>query len=442
MVIAILISRSETATTTVKIFKNSMEAFFHLPAELQTLVLKYLEEEDLDRLFELPALLRQGAFCSPYLALRHQALWAKFYRKNLVMLNSEEFRRFSLQELEYLMEQDIVIAPSEITVVLFDFTDYKNSLSFMYTMFKQYFPHLRRLTRNFSVQLLLVENVPLENTLLKQLFEPLCSGEYNVNWFTIKYHPGMGKRTRANGPLHFDVNELLQSGNEIAITNLQLHLFNSNNLLKHLVDDSGCFYCRNLKSLDLSFNNITDTILESLRLPGSLEHLNLSNNLLKIINNRTLPYRHLTELRTLNLSNNNIMKVELLNYALFEGQMYNLQLVNLAGNLIADYRNLCECTFFERVKRIDLSKNLLERITPFPQLVLSIDLSANYFALHGHQMVGVFPRGLRRLCVSAAMPTDQCYCEFARYLIQEAELWSLGELQICGVNRELPTEVM
>lgn len=418
-----------------------METFFSLPAELQTLVLKYLAGEDLDRLFELPDLLRQDGFRSPYLVIRHQALWAKYYRQNLVMLNSDEFRKFSIPELLYLIQQDIVIAPSEITVVLFDFTDYKNLVSFMYTMFRRYFPYLKRFTKKFSVQLLLVENVPLENTLLKLLFEPLCSGEYNVNWFTIKYHPGMGKRVRENGPLQLNVNELFQSGSEIAITNLQLHLFNSNNLLKHLVDESGCFYCRNLKSLDLSYNNITDTILETLRLPTSLEHLNLSNNLLKIINNRTLPYRHLTALKSLNLSNNNIMKIELQNYSEFDGPMYSLQLVNFAGNLIADYRRIFSCKLFERVKRIDLSKNLLEKITPFPELVVSIDVSGNYFALHGHQMVGVFPRGLRRLCVSAAMPSDQCYGEFARYLIQEAELWNLGELQICGVNRELPREV-
>lgn len=420
-----------------------MELFFALPPELQTLVLKYLDHEDLDRLFELPSLLRQTAFRSPYLELQHQALWAKYYRSNLVMLNSDEFRKFSLEELEYLIERGIMIAPAEITVVLFDFTDYKNSVSFMYTMFKRYFPHLRRFTRNFSVQLLLVENVPLENTLLKLLFEPLCSGEYNVNWFTIKYHPGMGKRSRENGSLHFNANDLLQPGNEIAITNLQLHLFNSSNLLKHLVDDSGCFYCSNLKSLDLSFNNITDSILETLKLPSSLEHLNLSNNLLKIISNRTLPYRDLGQLRSLNLSNNNIMKVELQDYLGFENDPpYSLELVNLAGNLLAEYRGIFGCKFFERIKRIDLSKNLLERVTPFPELVISIDVSGNYFALHGHQMVGVFPRGLRRLCVSAAMPTDQCYGEFARFLIQEAELWNLGELQICGVNRELPREVI
>lgn len=420
-----------------------METFCLLPPEIQVLTLYFLENEALDRLFELSSLLRDGPVDSPYLMLQHQALWAKYYRTNLVMLNSEEFQKFSLEELEYLVENDLIISPSEITVVLFDFTDYTNSVSFLYTMFRKYFPQLKRFTRNFSVQLLLVESVPVENTLLKLLFEPLCSSEYNVNWFTIKYHPGMGKKARDPGSLRFQPKELLQPGNEIAITNLQLHLFNSTHLLKHLVDESGCFYCSNLKSLDLSFNNITDHILETLRLPALLEHLNLSNNLLKIVTNRTFKFHHLNNLKSLNLSNNNIMKLELHDHQSTEHDShYALEQINLAGNLLTGYRCLSECNLFREVRYIDLSKNLIENLTPFPFLAVMIDVSGNYFALHGHQMVGVFPRGLRKLCVSAAMPTDQCYGEFARFLILEAELWNLVELQICGVNRELPREVL
>lgn len=418
-----------------------MEAFFSLPYELQTLVLTNLENADLDRLFELPKLLHEGAFCSPYLTLQHQALWAKYHRQNLVFLNSAEFRKFTLRELEYLIKNGIVISPAEITVVLFDFTDYSNSVSFMYTMFNQYFGHLRKFTDRFSVQLLLVENVPLENSFLKLLFEPLRLSEFSVNWFTIKYHPGLGKRSREGGALQFSPDDLLQVGSEIAITNLQLHLFSSSNLLKHLVDDHGCFYCRNLESLDLSYNGITELVLGNLHLPASLRHLNLSNNLLNTVSNRTFLYGHLHQLRSLNLSNNNIMSFELRDTE-DNGEPYVLELVNLSGNLLADCNTLFQSRLFEQVKQIDLSNNLLENVAPFPPLAVSIDISGNYLHLHGHQMAEVLPRGLRRFCVSAAMPNDNCYAEFAKILIQEAGLWSLSELLICGVHREIPREVM
>lgn len=137
------------------------------------------------------------------------------------------------------------------------------------------------------------------------------------------------------------------------------------------------------------------------------------------------------------------MKLELHDHQSTEHDShYALEQINLAGNLLTGYRCLSECNLFREVRYIDLSKNLIENLTPFPFLAVMIDVSGNYFALHGHQMVGVFPRGLRKLCVSAAMPTDQCYGEFARFLILEAELWNLVELQICGVNRELPREVL
>lgn len=248
-----------------------MEILFRLPRELQTHTLSFLSGCDLDRLLELPDL-EAGVQNDPYLSFRHQGLYAKYKDQSLVMSNEIGFETFTLAQLEYLIHHRIVISPKEITFVLFDFTNYTNSVAFMDSMMK-YLPVLEKFTRNFNIQLMLVENVSLDNLLLKSFFEPFFTGEYNVSSFTIKYHPGSGKHMGSRNNMSMGLAQILTTGTEIAVENLQLHLFNSSNLLGHLVDHSGCFYCNNLRTLDLSFNNLTDWHMKDIQFSSLLEHL-------------------------------------------------------------------------------------------------------------------------------------------------------------------------
>lgn len=427
-----------------------MDILLLLPVELQTHVLTLIPGSDLDNLFGLQKLIRASCGpqdCDPYTQLCYQAIYAKHHNRNLIMLNHKEFETLSILELEFLISHDILIAPREITFVLFDFTDYDSSISFMYSIFEKYFSSLTRFTKSFLIQLLLTNDIPLENSLLKLLFEPLCSGEFNVNWFTIKYHTAVHRSNAKDtvddvgNLLRFSVADFLQPGREIAVSNLKLHLFNTSSYLKHFVDESGCFYCQNLQSLDLSFNSLTDAALQEFHFPELLEHLNLSNNLLTDIRTSSFPHIALTNLKSLNLSNNNIMRFDLRDTPNSPRYQYRLESLNLAGNILNSYSNMFDCLFFAKLKHVDISKNMLDHLSPFPPLLVSIDVSGNYLSFGASELMNKFPAGLHRLAISAPVPDEEWFDNFTRHLVHNAGLNNLRILEICGVDREVPFEM-
>lgn len=411
--------------------------FFALPPEIRQLTLSYVPPQDLVRLFLLDDLLHPNGIPDRYLIVRHQALVAKHTWSNPVMSNDEGLANFTVAELNYLIRHQIYIHPREITFAVYDFTNYPVLVKYMRSLFERYLPHLVKFTRNFNIRLILTENVTLDNSLLRFVFEPLCSSQYNVTWFTIKYLPGCGKIARQNS-VAMNLTELFHSGTEIAVENLRLHLFSSANLLKHLVDTNGCFYCDNLRTLDLSFNNLTEWSLRNLQFPPTLEHLNLSNNQLHVLCNSNFCHQNLTNLRVLNLSNNNLRRIELHDYRTGPNGPYALELVDLSGNILSEYAGMFASLFFLTVKKVDLSFNLLEHVTKFPPLVTYIDLSGNYLNLDMADVRSVFPRGLRKLRVGSNGTFSTCGEEIARQVIEESGLWDLQELQICGSGRECP----
>lgn len=113
------------------------------------------------------------------------------------------------------------------------------------------------------------------------------------------------------------------------------------------------------------------------------------------------------------------MRVELHDYRV--AGPFNLELLNLSGNILVSYSNSFGCMFFDKLKSIDLSRNLLELLTPFPKQVLSLDLSGNYFAMHLDKIKGIFPKNLTLLCVSASLASAPCG-DLARILNQDGEL--------------------
>lgn len=422
-----------------QVFVTMAFVFFSLPPELQSLTLHYVGPLDLDRLFGLDSLLHFRSH-DPYLIVRHQALAAKYHASRLVMSNDPETLTFSLAQLDYLIRHNIVVAPRDITFEIVDFTNYASSVVFMRTLFHTYLAELARYTRNFSIRLMLVESVPLENSLLRALFEPLCSPQFNVQWFTIKYLPAFGK-TIPRGTMEVNLADWLHSGNEISMENLKLHLFDSTNLLKHLVRTDGCFHCENLRTLDLSYNNLADWHLRDLKFPSRLESLNLSNNQLRILSNSNFHHQQLTNLKSLDLSNNNLMKLQLHDYRTGPNGPYVLESVNLSGNIILDYSCMFECLFFGSIQNVDLSLNLIEKVTKFPPSVTSIDLSGNYISLSSETVNDMFPKGLRKLSVGFSAPFNHYSEELLQLMVKNAGLSELQELQCCGRTRGWPLEL-
>lgn len=347
-----------------------MELLFRLSPELRNQVFTFMSPCDLDRAFGLSDLVFLSKI-DGYVNIQHEALRAQYRRQNLVMSNEDTHAGFTLMDLNYLIRHNVHIAPKEITIVLYDFTNYTSSIAFLCTLFLGYWAVVEKYTRRFNIQLILAENVPLDNVLLKNLFEPFCLGD-SIAWFTIKYYPALGRESNNN--IQLASSDIRQQGSEIAIDNLKLHLFSSSNLLKHLADGSGCFYCANLRSLDLSYNNLADHHLRELQFPPLLRHLNLSRN--QISEMSSLRYRSLVNLEALDLSNNNITSVELRD----RHGHYLLRSLNLSGNILRQYGSAFEGSFFASLEHLDLSHNLLERLTPLPLQITSLDVTGNYFS--------------------------------------------------------------
>lgn len=414
-----------------------MEALFSLPVELQKHTLTFLEPCELDFLFNLGSLQPlEPQLIDPYTQTRHLALAAKFHNRKVILSNNEKLATISFQELDYLFAHNISISPKEITFAFFDFTNYSQTFVFTRFIFERYLETLRFFTSNFNIRLILVENVPLENNFLKSIFQPLCCGDLNV-LFTIKYAPGFAQdyRLLRTNEIEVSMAKLLGENSVIAVESLLLHLFDSNNLIKHFVADNGCFCCQGLRVLDLSYNNLTDLHLASVEFPAGLQHLNLSNNQLQLIDNSTFGYKNLTNLRSLDLSNNNIMNIRLKNIS-GALQPYRLSNLKLSGNILASYESLADCSFFSNVRNLDLSRNLLDTLTPIIPGVKVLDLTGNYFALSSEAVKNVFPSELEVLKISFSVPTEDASegtpLNATDILIEEAQLQSLKELYICG----------
>lgn len=151
--------------------------------------------------------------------------------------------------------------------------------------------------------------------------------------------------------------DLILANTEIVVETLLLYLFNTNNLLKYLISNNGCFCCHSLRVLYLSFNHLIDSQLATVEFPAGLKRLNLSNNQLQYSTNRTFAFQNLSNLRTLDLSNNNIMSIDIRNTAAVAPD-YALTEVNLSGNFLNSYFTLSECVFFKKLRNLDLSRNL------------------------------------------------------------------------------------
>lgn len=150
-----------------------------------------------------------------------------------------------------------------------------------------------------------------------------------------------------------------------------------------------CYLCENLKTLDLSYNNINDENLAKLYFPDLIQHLNLSNNNLHTISNN-FNINNLTNLRNLNLSNNNLIRISIsINISL------NLEVLVLSGNNLNNCNFLCK-PFFQNLLNLDIS-NLINLPTSLQRLDLSGNFLSSFF---NEQASNVFPNSLVELNLS------------------------------------------
>lgn len=151
--------------------------------------------------------------------------------------------------------------------------------------------------------------------------------------------------------------DLILANTEIVVETLLLYLYNTSNLLKYLIGNNGYFCCHSLWVLCLSFNHLIDSQLATVEFPAGLKRLNLANNQLQYSTNRTFVFQNLSNLRTLDLSNNNIMSIDVRNTAAVAPD-YALTEVNFSGNFLNSYLTLSERVFFKKLRNLDLSRNL------------------------------------------------------------------------------------
>lgn len=401
----------------------TMETFFRLPAEIRLEVLYFLSPGDLDLLFSL-SLLPDPRY-DPYITIRHQALVARYARQDLVMSNFPRVELLSIQDLDYLIHHKLLISARSVTFVFHATCDCLET--YMSCLWQRYLHILERFTKDFNIRVLLANSFSLASSVIDNWFRPLLNSSSNVNWFTIKYSMGPEWESH-NVPSWSSTREGSELSSAICPKNLQLQLFDSGTLLRHMANSNGCFHCESLKTIDLSFNNLRDEDLGKIRFPPNLEEINLLNNMLLVLSNSSFSFIQLTKLKELNLSNNNIMRIKLRNIP-DQGQFQVLK-VNLSGNILTDYSLLFTCDFFEAIRELDLSNNLLGELTPFPATIKKLNLYGNHYHLLTELISQVFPDRLEQLRIAMPPGEQFRFDELAEAFVNAAKFLTLKELRI------------
>lgn len=401
----------------------TMEIFFKLPDEIRQQVLYFLSVDDLDLLFLLKLLPDRP---HPYLTVRHQALVARYASQDLVMSNFARIELLSIANLKYLIENQILIAARSVSFVLHVTCDtHEDHIT---SLWRQYLHVLERFAPNFNIRILLRNKLLLLTSRIESWFRPFFNSLSTVNRFTIKY--SMGPEYQHHSPPIIATPRSYRDLTTTCPEHLQLQLFHSENLIRHIANLSGCFCCENLKSLDLSFNNIGDEDLRKIYFPPNLEEINLLNNLLLSFTNSTFCFKQLTKVKLLNLSNNNIMNVNLRDQ---QGQgVFQVLKLDLSGNLLTEYSQIFNCNLFERLRDLDLSNNLLGKLSPFPPSIEILNLCGNYYRLLAELIANVFPGELQLLRLAIPLSEQARVNVIVQGLVKAAKFPNLKELRICG----------
>jgi hypothetical protein len=457
---------------------------FLLPLELLDLTFTFLDPSELKRLFQLDEFiectptLKCGEFAQPYdsayRVIRHLAL--KNYYRHLVMSSFTAVGNFQIHELQYLIKNQIVIHPKDISfVVASDGVDFVRK-------FCVYSKWLNLYSKEINLELVFAGEE--EVNLVNEVFEALIRSGCEINKLKVKRVLVMGTQVRliedeeledlieladpqdlqdssaANLQNNQDsltqipidgfdnlvvLNETSNSHEfhtssynfRIQVKYLQLHLFDSSAIINHLKLNSSCFLCDNLATLNLSYNTLND--LSQIKFPSTLVELNLSNNYLLSLS--SLKWTDLTNLKVLNLANNNLMSIDLSDRRVTREEEnsfpYSLAHLNLSGNNLLEL-NL-NCKLFTELEDIDLSRNCLTQLSKFPAKLLKINLTGNYISSFFEQLNGeIFPKNLDELNISfCKIDYNKCNAqELVAKLLKLEKLEKLRVLRLSGCHRD------
>ncbi|CUM45778.1 unnamed protein product [Debaryomyces fabryi] len=365
-----------------------MNLFFLFPVELMEKTLSYLSPDELTCKFDLDNLIYEKTFSS-YHQVRQIAFSAKYQGTHVTIsnMNINNSLQLSDSQLRYIITKEMTIRPREISLVLFDCNSIY-SYTYINFMLSHYLKKLKLFTNRFNFQLNIYgDNLIGTELLLNAIFQHFICCDCTVNWFAINY-----KTVKQYN--EFEKSLFSEKGyKNPSIENLKLSLFNSSKLRVYFAyfKNHNCHLCHNLKTLDLSYNNIDDEFLARLYFPPLIQDLDLSNNNIYTLSD-SFNISNLNNLKKLDLSNNNLIKI-----SISLGMSSKLEVLVLSGN------NLHNCNFlhkplFQNLVNLNLSRNLISNLANLPLSLKILDLSGNFLSsFFNEQTMNVFPESLVQL---------------------------------------------
>lgn len=350
--------------------------------------LSYLSPDELTCKFDLDNLIYEKTFSS-YHQVRQIAFSAKYQGTHVTIsnMNINNSLQLSDSQLRYIITKEMTIRPREISLVLFDCNSIY-SYTYINFMLSHYLKKLKLFTNRFNFQLNIYgDNLIGTELLLNAIFQHFICCDCTVNWFAINY-----KTVKQYN--EFEKSLFSEKGyKNPSIENLKLSLFNSSKLRVYFAyfKNHNCHLCHNLKTLDLSYNNIDDDFLARLYFPPLIQDLDLSNNNIYTLSD-SFNISNLNNLKKLDLSNNNLIKI-----SISVGMSSKLEVLVLSGN------NLHNCNFlhkplFQNLVNLNLSRNLISNLANLPLSLKILDLSGNFLSsFFNEQTMNVFPESLVQL---------------------------------------------
>ncbi|CAH2354382.1 hypothetical protein CLIB1423_16S01442 [[Candida] railenensis] len=341
------------------------------PDEILVNILHFLAPDELENIF----LLRNDPSL-PKSYYQNLALYSKFYKSNTVVKdapihsarNASYLNHLTFKDLEYLVRHNIFIRPKEINFVVCGRLQNRGSLELdsnltvqrafpSYETVLKYSRYFRSLTTKFKVKILVTQahqdgdtghldrynNYKGENTSFMSFLRIFDS---RINQLSIEYRFGRKEELQFTN-FQSDIATAI-TDDSCVIDHLKLHMFDSAALVSNLQSNS-CFVCNHLQSLDLSYNNMTDSDLSKIRFPTSITNVNLSNNLISSVR-----FELWDNLESLNLSNNHISDLS----SLGTNTPLNIKHLNLACNDLKS-NSIKSINNLNMLETLDLSRNLI-----------------------------------------------------------------------------------
>lgn len=420
-----------------------LDGLFRLPVEVFSHIVAQLTDDDLARLFELEKLVLNRENDGAYTQIRKIALQARFLGKRLVITNgtfpskhlvgANRQELLPLRVLAYFMHERLVIKPRDITFSLLDFASI-DTYNYVFEFTRLFLPYVTTFTDNFNFHLVASEHSARNRDTFMALVNAFAFLNVKIKNFSLTFE---GKSCTCENSFNIGTDYL----NKLCIEHLKLNTFNSNWVLDHFMSylHTSHYGCNGLNSLDLSYNAVDDEKLSLLKLPKTLQSLNLSNNNLTVVSNRNLNFTELVYLNKLDLSNNNIISIDVRS----EGPS-NLLSLNLSCN------NITSCSFlhsryFDNLRSLDVSRNLLTKVSSIPPRIELLSLCGNYLHSLLDNIDGfTFPISLVRLnlswCKIRRSQDDLHINEVISHLINTENLHNLKFIEIDTIYSPLPKE--